>query len=154
LPHQAVKAALLYGSSHGCTRKVVERSVPRFVVKPDVFNVKDTPVADELVRYDILLFFAPTYGDEELQPDMEQFIGRFTVNLEGKHFVICELGNYYGYDDFSFGAMRILRWHLIGLNGMELCSPLSLDSMPRVNWPHLYRWIEQVNRCFKGYVRL
>jgi flavodoxin len=141
-----MKTALLYGSSNGRTRKAINESLQRLALKPDVFDVKDAPSTEQISGYDLLMFFSPTYGDEELQPDMEKFIRDFSLNLSGKHFVICELGNYYGYDDFSFGAMPILRRHLLGLGGQELCSPLSLDAMPRVEWNQLNRWIEYVNR--------
>ena len=96
--------------------------------------------------------FSSTYGDGELQLDMEEFIRQFSLNLTGKRFVICELGGYIGYDKISFGAMPILRQCLIKLGGKELCSPLSLDSLPRVNWAHLYSWIEHVNHCLNGHV--
>jgi flavodoxin len=151
LPHEGMKVALLYGSSHGRTRNVVERSLQQLKLTPEVFDVKDRPLAEKLTSYDILLFFSPTYGDEELQPDMEDFIRQFSLDLRRKYFAICELGNYYGHDDFSFGAMPILRRCLLELGGKELCSPLSLDSMPRVNWEQLNRWIGHVNRSLDCY---
>ena len=43
-----------------------------------------------LVEYDLLAFFCPTYGDEELQDDFETFLIRFDLDLTGKHFVICK----------------------------------------------------------------
>jgi flavodoxin len=147
-----MKIALLYGSSHGRTRKAVNESLERLAIKPDVFNVKDEPLKGNLSDYDLLMFFCPTYGDEELQPDMEKFITNFSLDLTGKRFVICELGNYYGYEDFSFGAMPILKRHLIGLSAEELCSPLSLDAMPRVEWGQLHRWIEYVNGNLNNHV--
>jgi flavodoxin len=147
-----MKAALLYGSTHGRTRKVVAESLQRLAVKPEVFDVKTLPPAEQLASCDLLLFFSPTYGDGELQPDMEEFIRQFSLDLTGKRFVICELGGYIGYDKFSFGAMLILRQSLINLGGQELCTPLSLDSLPRVNWPHLHGWIDHVNRSLDGHV--
>lgn len=140
-----MKIALVYGSSHGRTRKAVNESLERLTIKPEVFNVKELLSAQQLTGFDILMFFSPTYGDEELQPDMEKFITNFSLDMSGKSFVICELGNYYGYEDFSFGAMSIIRRLLLELGGKELCSPLSLDAMPRVEWSHLHRWVEYVN---------
>lgn len=140
-----MKAALFYGSSNGRTLKAVNESLKRLAIVPDIFNVKDVSPSGDLSRYELLMFFCPTYGDEELQPDMEKFIRDFSQDLTGKRFVICELGNYYGYEDFSFGAMPIIRRHLIALGGEELCTPLSLDTMPRVEWTHLHRWVDHVN---------
>jgi flavodoxin len=149
-----MKTALLYGSSHGRTRKVVAESLQRLTVKPEVFDVKRRPAVEQFADYDVLLFFSPTYGDNELQSDMEEFMRLFSLDLTGKHFIICELGGYIGYETISFGAMPILRRCLMELGGKELCSPLSLDSFPRVHWAHLYRWIEYVNRSLNGHVGL
>jgi flavodoxin len=149
-----MKTALLYGTTHGRTRKVVEESLRRLSVKPEVFDVKTLPAGEQFAVYDLLLFFSPTYGDGELQPDMEEFIRRFSLDLTGKYFVICELGGYIGYETFSFGAADILSRFLIKQGARELCPPLSLDSLPRVHWPHLYHWIEYVNRSCNGYARL
>lgn len=140
-----MKAALLYSSSHGKTRKVVSEVLPRLKLQPDVFDVKDRPAQTQLAGYDLFLVFTPTYGDEELQDDMEDFIDGFNLDLRGRQFVICELGNYYGYDTYSFGALPILRQWLTKLNAREFFCPLSLDSFPKVHWQHLYDWVEQLN---------
>lgn len=146
-----MNAALLYGSSHGRTRKVVNESLERLAIKPDVFDVKECPNTQQISDHELLIFFSPTYGDEELQPDMEDFLRYFSLDLSGKQFVICELGNYYGYEDFSFGAMPILRRRLLELGALEFCTPLSLDTMPRVSWEQLHRWIEYVNSCLNNH---
>lgn len=147
-----MKAALLYASSHGCTRKVLATALTRLVIRPDVFDVKQGIDQQRLAGYDFLAFFCPTYGDEELQEDMENFLDSLRVDLTGKQFVICELGNYYGYDDFSLGAMRIIRQRLIELHGTELCEPLSLDSFPTIAWGHLLQWLGYLNRNLTRYV--
>ena len=139
-----MKAALLYSTEHGKTRKVVAEVVRQLQVAPEVFDVAGGVSMETLASFDLLIFFTPTYGDEELQDDMENFIAGFDLDLTEKHFVICELGNYYGYD-FAFGAMPIIRRRLLELHGTELCEPLSLDSLPRLNWGQLARWISRVN---------
>jgi flavodoxin len=141
-----MKTALLYASSHGKTKKVIGEVLTRLKVQPDVFNVKEVPDPRPLAAYDLFLFFCPTYGSEELQTDMEDFLARFQLELNGKWFAICELGNYYGYDDYSFGAMRIIRHHLLNQRARELCEPLSLDSFPKVPWDHLFDWVNYLNR--------
>lgn len=148
-----MKAALLYGSTHGRTRKVVEEILRKIAVQPDVFDVKDRPPSSRLSEYEVLLFCTPTYGDEELQDDMEEFLRTFDLDLAGKRFALVELGNYYGYDDYTFGAMSILRRRLTELHGSELCEPLSLDSLPKVNWEHLDRWVDYLNAHLKSHDR-
>lgn len=146
-----MKVALLYSSQHGRTRKVVEEAMRQLELQPDVFDVKEGPSPEALRDYAVLMFFSPTYGDEELQHDMEEFLRKLSLDLTGKSFVACELGNYYGYDNFSFGALHIMRRRLLGLNGHELCEPLSLDSLPKVNWDQLSRWVAKVNLSLKSH---
>jgi flavodoxin len=149
-----MKIAILYGSTHGKTSKVVTKVVEHLSLPADVFNVRSIESSAALADYDLFLFFSPTYGDEELQTDMEEFLLRCEFNLSGKHFAICELGSYYGYEDFSFGAMRLLRAHLLQWNGLELCEPLSLDSFPKVNWEHLLNWVDYLNGKINEHFRL
>ena len=140
-----MKAAILYASSHGRTRKVLSEVLQHLAIRPDVYGVKEGVAQERLADYELLVFLCPTYGDEELQDDMENFLDGFTLDLSGKRFAICELGNYYGYDDFSFGAMRIIRRRLLELRGTELCEPLSLDSFPKTAWGHLLDWVKHLN---------
>lgn len=143
---------LLYGSSHGRTRKVIAEALPRLGVQPPVHDVKEIADPSVLAAHDVWIVFCPTYGDEELQPDMEVFLQRLTMKLTGKRFALAELGNYYGYDDFSFGAMAILRRRFLELGATELCTPLSLDSLPKVNWGQLHRWVDHLNAALKSHV--
>lgn len=140
-----MKSALIFCSPHGRTRKVVEHALQELAVKPDVFDLKDAQPTDILRDYDLLLVFCPTYGDEELPEAMENYILNLKTDLTGRLFTICELGNYYGYDDYCFGAMNIIRQCLEKLGARELCSPLSFDSLPKVNWNHLSNWVRFVN---------
>lgn len=100
---------------------------------------------DDLARYSLLLFFVPTYGDGEVQEDMEQFMLQLSSPLSNKYFGICELGNYYGYDDFAHGAMPILRQHLKSLGAKEFVPPVSIDSLPKKDWANLDRWTALLN---------
>jgi flavodoxin len=161
-----MKTALIYSSTNGRTRRVVTEALKHLRVRPEVFNAKEPFDPRRLGDYELFLFFSPTYGDQELQEDMEAFLREFfspscsgdgieemeaflrklTFNLDGKFFAICELGNYSGYDDFTLGAMPIIRSHLTQMSAIELCEPLSLDAFPRIHWGHLLDWLELLNR--------
>lgn len=131
---------VLYSTRHGRTRKVVSRASERLGLPHRVFDVAaPTPPLEPDAS---LIFITPTYGDEELEDHMEDFVCA-RDDLAHKRFAICELGNYYGYD-FAFGAMPILRRHLLASGGREICEPLSLDSFPRLDWPHLDRWVDRL----------
>ena len=109
----------------------------------DVARLTDARILEE---YELLLFFAPTYGDGELQQDMEDFLQRLDQALPDKHFAVCELGNYYGYDDFAHGAMPIIRDALLELKAKELIAPVSIDSLPKKDWENLKRWCDLLNQ--------
>lgn len=140
-----MKALVVFGSTRGNTRAVVGRlpALLRFPI--DIVNVAELVGADTLKPYDLLIFFASTWGDGELQLDMERFLSRQALQLDGKRYVMCELGNYYGYDDFEFGAMRIMQHHLDAAGGIELMEPFSMDSLPRKDWNGLARWCGLLN---------
>jgi flavodoxin len=140
-----MKTIILYGSTRGSTERVVKALSKYLSFSYEVRNVKLLQNSDVLNQYDLLIFFAPTYGDEELQDDMENFLSICNNDLSGKFYAICELGNYYGYDDFSFGAMRIISHKLDILNAKQFIQPLSMDSLPKKDWDALERWCFLLN---------
>lgn len=146
---EIMKVLLLFSSKHGHTARVVRVASQTIVPSPDVIDVQDEPPQGVLVDYDVLLFFTPTYGDEELHEPMEAFIRRVSADLSRQRFAICELGNYGGYDDFGFGALRILQRRLLELNARELGTHLSLDSLPQLSHEQLHRWLQHLNRVLE-----
>jgi flavodoxin len=145
MPGVAVKGLIIFGSSRGNTRTVVRRVPPMLNFPVEVVDVKDVGQTGIPTEYDLFLFFASTWGDGELQADMENFLIGQSLNIPGKLYAICELGNYYGYDDFEFGAMRIIRHFLENGGGIEIIEPFSMDSLPRKDWDGLGRWCKLLN---------
>ena len=143
-----MKTVVLYGSSYGSTRMVVKKLEHLVDFPFDSFDVKKLKDSSSLDKYELFLFFSPTYGNEELQPDMERFIISFKPDMSNKYYAICELGNYYGYDS-DFGAMKIIRYHLEKLLGKELISPLSMDSLPKKDWKALDKWCGKLNEILR-----
>lgn len=141
-----MKALLVYGSSRGNTRKVVERLPQMLNFDLDIHEVSTIIQPQVLIdASEVLIFLASTWGDGELQVDMENFLVRHTLLLSGKPYAICELGNYYGYDDFEFGAAEIIKHCLDKAGGMELIEPFSMDSLPFKDWGTLDRWCALLN---------
>lgn len=142
-----MRGLVLYGSNLGNSRLVASRLPELLQFAVDVIDI--STVLDEalLSQYDLLIFLASTWGDGELQVDMENFFVRYQFDLQGKPYAICELGNYYGYDDFEFGALRIMQHHLKLWGGREFLEPFSMDSLPRKDWGGLTRWCDLLNRA-------
>src|SRR5262245_4116245 len=114
-----MRALILYGSTRGNTRLVATRMPKQLNFHADVLEVNSLQNVEVLHQYDLLLFLASTWGDGELQIDMERFLVDHHIDLSGKHYAICELGNYYGYDDFEFGALRIMQHQIRQWGGHE-----------------------------------
>lgn len=140
-----MKALVVFGSSRGNTRAVVKK-LPALLRFPfDSVDAADLTDTRHFDAYDLLLFLASTWGDGELQVDMEMFFVKCPLHLAGKPYAICELGNYYGYDDFEFGALRIMQHHLNKGGGREFAEPFCMDSLPKRDWEGLARWCEYLN---------
>lgn len=144
-----MKVVIIYATVHGRTLKVVEKSIELLDFTIDKYNISQL-TESLLDKYDLIIIFCPTYGDQELPTEMEFFLNRFSANLEKKKFLICELGNYYGYDDFSFGALHLIRKKFLALGCKELSPHLSLDSYPRVAWQQLKNWINSIKPYIKN----
>jgi hypothetical protein len=131
------------GGANGRTHSVVQAASQRFRFPHRAVAAAAADPARDVAPSDLLILFSPTYGDEELHADMEAFL----VGLAGapRRFVLCELGNYYGYEEPDFGASRIMRSHLESRGWTEAAAALSLDSLPEVDWPELERWADGLN---------
>jgi flavodoxin len=140
-----MNVALLYATTFGHTKRVLTRFRMQIDIPGEAFQV---PILSSAIEsYDSFIFFCPTYGDEELHPDFEKFL--VNLSLRNKTYALCELGNYYGYDDLQFGPARIIRPYLAKLGWQEFCPLLSLDSLPKINWPALDEWISIMKIAIK-----
>lgn len=131
--------AAIAATGGGYAREVARRVVTRLHRPCRLYDATE-PI---LQPPDVLLFFSPTYGDAELHDSMEACLRRLA--WRERAFGICELGNYYGYDEPEFGSAKIFRAHLLPLGWREVFPTLSLDSLPTPIWEDLDRWIARLN---------
>lgn len=141
---------VLYASSHGKTRRVATSIARSIDHAPTLRCVTDLQSPQELLNHDVIVICCPNYGDGEVQADMEDFLQTLDLDLHNQRIAICELGNYFGYGDFSFGAMNIIRQEFLSRGATELTVPLSLDSVPRMSEAQLGRWINVLQRALEG----
>lgn len=113
-----------------------------------LLNIKEDFSSEDLSKYDLYVFIVPTYGDEELQEDIENLVVKINFDMADKYFAICEIGNYGGYDDFSFGAMKILKEQLITKNAIMFLNGASVDSLPKMDWDALENWCYRLNKKY------
>lgn len=122
-----MKIKIIYDSMHGKTKTVAMK-----------FSCEIQHVKSAKIDADVVLFICPTYGDEELPHDMEDFL--LNLKPEKRYYVVCETGNYYGYDDFRFGASKIIEGHLNNLGWEKFYPSFSLDSLPTIDWEPFEEW--------------
>lgn len=134
---------IVFGSKLGNARKVAcylakEIDAPNPIaagVIGDLANLIENSHASRL------FLVASTWGDGELQDCMEGLFVRSTLITVPIDTYIIELGNYYGYDDFEFGALKIMEVCASQL-GLGIKSRISVDSLPRIDWDTFGRWVK------------
>ena len=131
---------IIYGSKLGHSKKVAAKIAEKLHISRTINAREISDLATlESDKIGPLCLVASTWGDGELQDDMEALLLR-SSNLKGRKICLVELGNYYGYDDFEFGALAIMEATLQNL-GAEVISRLSLDSLPKIDWDTLEAWL-------------
>ncbi len=144
---------ILYATSHNCTKRIASHIKDRCELTTRIYNVRDVHNFYDLVfdkKNDIIVFCSPTYSSEELHIDMENFLINNQEKLLNCKYTIIETGSYYGYEDFTFGAKKILSTFLKKLKCSEVFECLSLDTFPRVDTETLNIWCSKFNNYFKN----
>lgn len=130
-------AQVVYDTLHGKSEKVASK-----------FNFEVSNCKNAILFADVVIFICPTYGDEELPHMMEDYL--LSINSNPRYFVVCELGNYYGYDDFTFGAKKIIESYLINIGWKKFFKGLSLDSIPTIDWQIFFKWKEELEYALQN----
>ena len=134
---------IVFGSKLGNVRKVAchlakEIEAPNAIAAEVVGDLGKLIEDSHASR---LFIVASTWGDGELQDYMEGLFIRSTPISVPIDTYIIELGNYYGYDDFEFGALKIMEVCAAQL-GLGIKSRISVDSLPRIDWDTFGRWVK------------
>ncbi len=137
-----MKFVIIFASKNGVTKKIAARLSN--LINGSYLHVKDIISEPQLFPLPevgkICIFLSPTYGDEELELSMEEFLIRFKNDFAGLNVVCCETGNYYGYDKLDFGAKLIMAKFLLASGANIIYEGFSLDSFPRIDLEHLETW--------------
>ncbi len=139
-----MKFLCIYGSTNGRTRIVAQRLLKSVDIKIDAVDIKGISL-QVFKTYSHIIWLVPTYGDEELQEDIEKFIITQKNHLHKFHYSVCECGNYSGYDAFNFGPHQILRSYFANLGCAEFYDGVSIDCLPKVDWETFDRWCKGLN---------
>ena len=136
------RPTVAYATVNGSTAKLARRVADRLGGGCPPIDVADLDTLDRLADYSHVVLLCPTYGDEELPPPIDA--KACACRRFPPHYVVMEAGNYYGYEAYSFGALRMLR-HYFEAGGSHAFAPhASIDTMPRVDRATFDRWVSLV----------
>ncbi len=135
---------LIVFASKGRSAKIVAQKTAQYL-NVDSSRIIDATNSVQLLvgkQFQHLILVCPTYGDEELEDGMENFlIANDWSSWSSLSFSVIELGLYRGYDSSLLGAARIIQTYL-SRNGLsQTTSTLSLDSVPSPSESLLDQWL-------------
>lgn len=101
------KIVIVYGSSTGATQEVAKKVQAHFE-GADIFDAADVN-ADDLTKYDFLIFGASTTGVGDLQDDWDVLLPKVEkLDLKGKKVALFGLGDSASFSTSFAGAMGII----------------------------------------------
>ncbi len=159
------KVGIFYGSTEGDTENVSYK-LKDLLGDADVFNV-DSSSAEDVQKYDNLIFAASTWDIGELQEDWETFIDLLDdVDFNGKTVAFVGTGDADGYPDTFIDAIGIIYERIkdsgakfIGqvptdeyvfddsaalVDGKFIGLPIDEDNEPDKTDERLAKWVEQI----------
>jgi flavodoxin len=111
------------------------------------FNLYKKKNFYKITKYKTYILIASTMGDQELSNQMENFLIKIKkFKLKNKKYFAAEIGNYYGYDDYTMGAKRIIDIFLPKIGIKKILKTNSIDTMPKINWFQTEKWLKSIKR--------
>lgn len=141
-----VKIVIVYGSTTGNTEIMADMISGRLSGDNtvDMKNSADT-VVEELAKYDVVIFGSSTWGDGELQDDMEGFNEEIkTINLNQKKAAVFGPGDT-AYPHFC-KAVDILEETVKGTGGRIILPSLKIDGDIDDNKDSINEWAENLKK--------
>jgi hypothetical protein len=90
-----------------------------------------------------LIIVTSNLGDEEVPEELERFLVK--RGNEVRNWTIVEIGNYYGFDDFNFGAGNRIAMHFRDFeNAKQVLIGVGIDSLPFIDLRTLDAWCNDV----------
>jgi len=134
---------IIYASRGNSAKKVAESILENLSEKAQILCVNNNELKAQLLDFKSLIIVCPTYGDEELESDMESFlVSSDWKTHSGKIFSVCELGLYRGYTETAQGAGAIISNYLKSKGLVPHKNILSVDSIPLEDFSLIKKWSE------------
>lgn len=135
------KAVIVFSSKGNSAKTVAMQILKNSNDNVEILNLNENFILAQNFVFDFLILVCPTYGDEELEITMENFLVQSDWSIhENKKFAVCELGLYRGYKETQLGAGIIIINFLNHKNLSLIGNLLSLDSLPLVDFTLINKW--------------
>jgi flavodoxin len=132
---------ILYASRGNSAKKVAEFILKNLDHEAQIMCVNNKSLVPNPLDFDYFIFVCPTYGDEELEADMERFLISSDWKIHfGRFFSVCELGLYRGYLETNQGAGVIISKYLQSKGLIMHKNILSVDSIPLEDYTLIKTW--------------
>ncbi len=139
------KTAIIFGSlTRGGNTFVAAEKIKKLLGNADLYHADDLEGPAAFAAYKLFVFLTPTAGNEEMAEPFERLFDQDGIDFSHSEYAVCELGNYYGYDLYEYGAAKILRRLIEGRGGREFHPMLSLDTLPLIDWELFDDWTESL----------
>jgi flavodoxin len=141
-PHNAL---IVFSSKGNSARSIALRIHANLGNTAEILCLNDSFILAEELDFKHLILVCPTYGDEEMERTMENFLVHSEWGKHGgKKFAVAELGLYRGYIETEQGAGIIIRNYLSSKNLVFCGAMLSVDSIPLEDFSLIDQWSKKL----------
>jgi len=136
-----METIILYASRGNSAKKVAECILQNLEYTAQIMCLNNNSITPNSLDFNYFIFVCPTYGDEELETEMEKFLISSDWKIHyGKFFSVCELGLYRGYLETTQGAGVIISKYLQSKGLVMHKNILSVDSIPLEDFTLIKTW--------------
>ena len=140
-----MQSLIVYNASGNSSSRLATRLRELVNFDSQVRDVGECLSSEVMQPFDLLLFLCPTYGDQELQADMETFSLVNHTGMVGKQYAVVSMGTYDGYDWFEPMGGMFLHRYLQSIQCEPILKPDAILTFPFVDWPAFDRWVDKLN---------
>lgn len=139
------KNIIIFSSKGNSAKNAAYRIFENFDEEANILSLNEDFVLAENLDFERIILVCPTYGDEEMERSMEDFLVKSNWEKhQNKIFSVCELGLYRGYMETEQGAGVLIRKYLIN-QGLVACGILlSVDSIPLEDFSLIDKWSQNI----------
>lgn len=139
------KNIIIFSSKGNSAKNIAYRILDNFGRQANILSLNEDFILAENLEFERIILVCPTYGDEEMERSMEDFLVKSNWEKhKSKIFSVCELGLYRGYLETEQGAGVLIRKYLSNQGLVSFGALLSIDSIPLEDFSLVDKWIQEI----------